>query len=151
MKTLSSILEKAKQRAEENKLPYAGALTPSEAQDVLTLTSAAKLVDVRSRAELELVGRIPTAVAIEWSFYPGWQANPDFATHLEMQVDKESLVMFICRTGGRSHNAAVLANQLGFAEAYNVLEGFEGAAEPETKQRGKINGWKIAELPWTHG
>jgi rhodanese-related sulfurtransferase len=151
MKTLSSILEKAKQRAEENKLPYAGALTPSEAQDVLTLTSAAKLVDVRSRAELELVGRIPAAVAIEWSFYPGWQANPDFATHLEMQVDKESLVMFICRTGGRSHNAAVLANQLGFAEAYNVLEGFEGAAEPETKQRGKINGWKIAELPWTHG
>ena len=68
-----------------------------------------------------------------------------------MQVDKESLVMFICRTGGRSHNAAVLANQLGFAEAYNVLEGFEGGAEPETKQRGKINGWKIAELPWTHG
>jgi len=150
MQTISSILERAKQRAEENKLPYAGALTPSEAQQLLTLIPAAKLVDVRSRAELELVGRIPEATTIEWSFYPGWQPNPDFAAHLEMQVDKEVPVLFICRTGGRSHNAAVLANQLGFTEAYNVLEGFEGAAEPDTKQRGKINGWKVAELPWTH-
>jgi rhodanese-related sulfurtransferase len=149
-KTISGILEKAKQRAEENKLPYAGALTPAEAQQLLTLIPSAKLVDVRSRAELELVGRIPDATSIEWSFYPGWQPNPDFATHLEMQIDKEVPVLFICRTGGRSHNAAVLANQLGFTEAYNVLEGFEGAAEPDTKQRGKINGWKVAELPWTH-
>ncbi|MEZ0232767.1 MAG: rhodanese-like domain-containing protein [Methylophilaceae bacterium] len=151
METLTKILQKAKQRAEENNLPYAGALTPQEAQQVLDLTKAARLVDVRSRAEMELVGRIPQATSIEWAFYPGWEPNQDFAAHLEMQLDRESLVMFICRTGGRSHNAAALANKLGFTEAYNVLEGFEGAADPATKQRGNINGWKVAALPWTHG
>lgn len=151
MKVLTEILQKAKQRAQEKNLPYAGALTPQEAAKVLELAPNAKLVDVRSRAELDLVGKIPQAVHIEWSFYPGWQANPDFVNHLNMQIDHEALVMFICRTGGRSHNAAALATQVGFAESYNVLEGFEGEAEPETRQRGKINGWKVAGLPWTHG
>jgi rhodanese-related sulfurtransferase len=151
METISKILQKAKQRAEENSLPYAGALTPAEAQQLLELAPSAKLVDVRSLAELELVGRIPGATHIEWAFYPGWTPNPDFAAHLEKQVDHEALTMFICRTGGRSHNAAALANKLGFTEAYNVLEGFEGAADPASRQRGAVNGWKVAGLPWTHG
>ena len=130
---MTEILQKAKDRAQQQNLPYAGALTPQEAAQILELAPAAKLVDVRSKAELELVGRIPQAAHIEWAFYPGMVANPDFAKHLEMQVDHEALVMFICRTGGRSHNAAVVANQLGFAEAYNVLEGFEGETELKLK------------------
>ncbi len=150
MASLTEILHNAAQRAQQNGLPYAGALTPREAAEVLQLAPAAKLVDVRSKAELELVGRIPQASHIEWAFYPGMVANPDFGKHLQMQVDQESLVMFLCRTGGRSHNAAVTASQLGFAEAYNVLEGFEGDTDPASKQRGKINGWKAADLPWTN-
>ncbi|MCZ2088436.1 MAG: rhodanese-like domain-containing protein, partial [Burkholderiales bacterium] len=111
----------------------------------------AVLVDVRSRAELELVGRIPDALHIEWAFYPGWVANPDFLSHLDKQVDREALVMFICRTGGRSNQAATLAAHEGYSGAYNVLEGFEGDADPNSRQRGAINGWKAAGLPWTHG
>ena len=151
METLRDILQRARERALEKKLPYAGALAPYEAFEVLQLTQNAKLVDVRSKAELELVGRIPQAEHIEWAFYPGWIANADFAAHLEMQLDREALVMFICRTGGRSHHAAALANQHGFSEAYNVLEGFEGESDATTRQRGAINGWKAAQLPWTHG
>lgn len=151
METLTEILQKAKQRAQDKNLPYAGALTPREAYEILQKTSNAQLVDVRSKAELELVGRVPQATHIEWAFYPGWIANPDFAAHLEMQVDHEALVMFMCRTGGRSHHAAALANQHGFSEAYNVLEGFEGESDPQSKQRGTINGWKHAGLPWTNG
>jgi rhodanese-related sulfurtransferase len=151
MQTLTKILQKAKERAQTKKLPYAGALTPLEAHEVLQLTKNAKLIDVRSRAELELVGRIPQAAHIEWAFYPGMVANQDFSTQLAMQVDKESVVIFMCRTGGRSHNAATLAAQLGFTEAYNMLEGFEGEATQDTKQRGRINGWKVADLPWTNG
>lgn len=150
METLNQILQRAKSRAIESQLPYAGALTPAEAAHVLQLASNAILVDVRSRAELELVGRIPAAHHIEWAFYPGMVANPDFASQLDAQVDKELLTMFICRTGGRSHNAAVVAAKLGFTEAYNVLEGFEGDATPDTKQRTRINGWKAADLPWTN-
>jgi rhodanese-related sulfurtransferase len=150
METLSSILAKARERAADLNLPYAGALTPQEAFDVMQLAPGAKLVDVRTRAELELVGRVPQAMHIEWAFYPGMVANPDFAAQIHTQLDPEELTIFMCRTGGRSHNAAVLAAQLGFAEAYNMLEGFEGEATPNTKQRCRINGWKVADLPWTN-
>jgi len=149
METISIILERAKKRSEELNLPYAGALTPQEAYEVLQKTSHAKLVDVRSQAELDLVGSVPGATHIEWAFYPGMVANPDFATHLDMQVDKEVLVIFMCRTGGRSHNAAVMAAKHGFTEAYNMLEGFEGEANAH-KQRTLINGWKHVGLPWNN-
>ncbi len=149
METMSKILERAKKRAEEAGLPYAGALTPVEAYELLQLTPHAKMVDVRTTAELELVGKVPEAAHIEWAFYPGMVANPDFATHLDMQIDKEALVIFMCRTGGRSHNAAVTAAKLGFTEAYNMLEGFEGEANAE-RQRTLINGWKHAGLPWSN-
>ncbi len=149
METMSKILERAKKRSEESNLPYAGALTPQEVYEVLQKTPHAKLVDVRTTAELDLVGKIPGATHIEWAFYPGMVANPDFATHLDMQVDKEVLVIFMCRTGGRSHNAAATAAKLGFAEAYNMLEGFEGEANT-AKQRTLINGWKHAGLPWNN-
>jgi rhodanese-related sulfurtransferase len=149
METISKILERAKKRSEESNLPYAGALTPQEAYDILQKTQHAKLVDVRTTAELDLVGKVPEAIHIEWAFYPGMVTNPDFATHLDMQVDKEALVIFMCRTGGRSHNAAVTAAKLGFTEAYNMLEGFEGETN-EQHQRTLINGWKHAGLPWTN-
>lgn len=150
MGTLNEILSQAQQRARENSLPYAGALTPSEAQKLREAVTQAQLVDVRSRPELELVGRIPGATHIEWAFYPDMRPNPDFLAQLEQQIDREALVMFICRTGGRSHNAAATATQAGYTNCYNVLEGFEGATDAATGQRGKINGWKIAGLPWTN-
>jgi rhodanese-related sulfurtransferase len=150
MGTLNEILAAAQQRAQKHNLPYAGSLTPAEAQQVLENAPAAKLVDVRTRPEVELVGRIPGAAHIEWAYYPDMRLNPDFMNQLTQQVDPESLVMFICRTGARSHNAAAVATQAGYSNCYNVLEGFEGATEPATGQRGKINGWKVAGLPWTN-
>ena len=149
METIQKILARAKNRSQEANLPYAGALTPQEAFEILQKAPQAQLVDVRSLAELELVGRVPSAAHIEWAFYPGMVANADFAQHLDMQVDKEALVIFMCRTGGRSHNAAAVAAKLGFSEAYNMLEGFEGEANTE-KQRTLINGWKHAGLPWSN-
>jgi rhodanese-related sulfurtransferase len=149
METMSKVLERAQKRAEESNFPYAGALTPQEAYEVLQKTPHAKLVDVRSLAELDLVGKIAGAAHIEWAFYPGMVANPDFAAQLDMQIDKEALVIFMCRTGGRSHNSAATAAKLGFSEAYNMIEGFEGEAN-EQKQRTLINGWKHAGLPWNN-
>jgi rhodanese-related sulfurtransferase len=108
----------------------------------------ARLVDVRTRAELEWVGRIPGAVEIELLTYPGSKPNPDFVKQLEQQVgDKNAPVMFICRSGGRSHNAAMLAQQAGYAEAYNVLEGFEGDRDG-SGHRNTQGGWRFAGLPW---
>lgn len=149
MESVENILKQAHIRAEQNGLSYAGALTPSETYAMISQDPSVVLVDVRTRAELELVGRVPEAAHIEWAFYPGMVANPDFAEQLQAQVAPARTVIFMCRTGGRSHNAALLAQQLGYAHAYNMLEGFEGEANAQ-KQRTLINGWKHAGLPWTN-
>ena len=144
---INEILQVAKQRAELNHLPYAGALTPQEAYRLID-TGSAVMVDVRTTAELSLVGRVPQATNVEWAFYPAMSANPDFAAELSAAVDLKVPVVFMCRTGGRSHNAAVVAATLGYT-AYNMLEGFEGDSN-EQGQRTLINGWKQAGLPWTN-
>lgn len=148
MSDQTEVLKKAKLRATENNLTYSGALTPEEAHTLMQENPGTLLVDVRSLAELELVGRVPGALHIEWAFYPGMVANPDFDKQLLEQVNKQAPVIFMCRTGGRSHNAAVVAAKLGYT-AFNMLEGFEGDANAE-QQRTLINGWKHAGLPWTH-
>ena len=141
-------LQKARQRAKEMGLPYEGALTPKEAHDVVQ-QGAAKLVDVRTRAELDWVGRVPGAVEVELLSWPGSRPNPDFVQQLEAAVpDKNTPLLFLCRSGGRSHNAAMLAMQSGYAEAYNVLEGFEGDKDGGG-HRNTVGGWRAAGLPWT--
>jgi rhodanese-related sulfurtransferase len=147
--SVENILTQAQARASQTGLTYAGAVTPQEAYALISQNNEAVLVDVRSRAELELVGRVPMATHVEWAFYPGMVANADFAAQLQAQVDKSRTVIFMCRTGGRSHNAALMAQQLGYSNAYNMIEGFEGQAN-EQKQRTLINGWKHAGLPWTN-
>lgn len=111
------------------------------------LAPGAKLVDVRTRAELDWVGRIPGAAEIEWNSYPGGVPNPHFLAQLKHQVDPESVVMFICRSGARSHAAAIAATEAGYSGCYNVLEGFEGDKDANG-QRGRIGGWRHAGLPW---
>lgn len=147
MTKLNDVLNIAAARAAAKSLPYAGEFSPQEAFEVLQQQEYI-LVDVRSKAELDLVGRVPDATHIEWAFYPGMQANAEFASQLQAQVDKNQTIVFMCRTGGRSHNAAVVASGLGY-KAYNMLEGFEGAANAQN-QRTLINGWKHAGLPWNN-
>lgn len=147
MGSISEILARGQERAKQTNLPYHGALTPQEAHHILTLAPQAKLVDVRARAEWDLVGMIPGAVQIEWFSYPGWHPNPNFIRQLKQLVDHEVLTLFICRNGARSHKATEAAAQAGFLECYNVLEGFEGDRDKAAQQR-TMNGWKNAGLPW---
>lgn len=147
MGKISAILQAAQQRARDMNLPYEGALFPDEAYEILQSAPGAKLVDVRCRAELDWVGRIPDAVEIEWMSYPGMKANPNFVAALAQQVDKEALVLFICRSGARSNAAAITATQTGYRDSYNVLEGFEGDKDIR-EHRNTSNGWRAAGLPW---
>jgi rhodanese-related sulfurtransferase len=147
MASISEILAAARERAQHLDLSYSGALTPREAHEVLCHAPGARLIDVRTRAERDWVGRIPGAVELEWVTYPGSQPNPDFGQQLRQQVDPEALVMFICRSGVRSHHAAIAATQLGYTESYNVLEGFEGDKDAQG-HRNTRGGWRHAGLPW---
>ena len=150
MGMLTEILRLSQARAKALALPYEGALTPQEAFEVLRLAPGAKMVDVRSRAEWDWVGRIPGAVEIEWNQYPGSVRNPNFLAELKRQVDHESLVLFMCRSGARSDGAARLATENGYSDCYNILEGFEGDKDANG-HRNTVGGWRKVGLPWIQG
>jgi len=145
---IEAILKAASERARAMGLPYAGAVTPAEAHALLQQDPAARLIDVRSRAELDFVGRVPGSVEIEWKTYPGMAPNPDFLRQLAAKVPQDAIALFICRSGGRSHETARAASQAGYTRAYNVLEGFEGDRDAGG-HRNTIGGWRAAGLPWT--
>ena len=109
----------------------------------------AVLVDVRTDAEREWVGRVPGAVALAWKQWPGMALNPGFDAGLQAAVPAGQKVVLLCRSGVRSVAAARRAAELGL-EAYNILEGFEGDAD-EHGQRGHRGGWRCQGLPWQQG
>ena len=148
MATISEILAAAEARGSQKNLSYDGELLPAEAYDLWQRAPGAKLVDVRTHAEWDYVGRIPGAVEIEWESYPEGKLNPYFAEQLRKQVDPESLVMFICRSGNRSHHAATAAAAAGYTQSYNVVEGFEGKKDA-SGHRNSVGGWRVAGLPWS--
>ena len=148
--SVKDILARARQRAEAMKLPYAGALLPSEAHALTEQVPGAKLVDVRTQPEWEYVGHIPDSVLVEWNTYPG-ERNTRFVEQLQAQVAKtESPVMFLCRSGARSHHAAAAATPAGYPNSYNILEGFEGDKDAHG-HRSSVGGWRFAGLPWVQG
>jgi rhodanese-related sulfurtransferase len=151
MPTITALLNAARSRAAEHGLAYSGALLPHEAFELLNEAPGARLIDVRSRAELELNGSLPGAVHVEWQSWPGWVANPHFLVQLQQAVDPEALLLFICRSGHRSHRAAIAATEGGLMSCFNVLEGFEGDLNKATGHRNELNGWKWRGLPWVQG
>lgn len=142
------ILATARERARAKGVPYEGLLLPTEAAQLLRDDPQAVLVDVRSRAEWDFVGRIPGAVEIEWKSYPGMVPNAQFAEQLAGRVKKDAHVMFICRSGGRSHETAATATRAGFKSCFNILEGFEGDRDA-AGHRNTVGGWRASGLPWT--
>lgn len=148
MADIEAIFKAARERARAQGLPYEGSLLPAEAHAILQNQPGAKLVDVRSRAELDFVGRVPGSVEIEWKSYPGMRPNPQFVDQLKQQVPADAVVMFLCRSGGRSHETAAAAAQAGYRDAYNVLEGFEGDRDAGG-HRNTTGGWRARGLPWS--
>ena len=150
MGSISEILDRARQRAEQQGVNYSGDVTPTEAFKLLQNAPGTVMVDVRTRAECDWVGRVPGAVEIEWVEYPDMTRNPNFVTALRKQVDPESLILFLCRSGVRSRGAASLALESGYTAAYNILEGFEGDKDAQN-HRGNLGGWRFHGLPWYQG
>ena len=152
MKTPREILDAARDRKQTAGLPYAGAVRPDEAYTLLQMEPRARLIDVRTNAERDWVGKValPEAKqgAVEWTLYPGGAPNPAFLQQLEELADKDDLLLFLCRSGVRSRHAAKLATENGYRNAYDILEGFEGDKDAEG-HRKTVGGWCKAGLPWT--
>lgn len=133
-------------RAAQHEISYAGEVTPTEAHQLMR-AGFAKMIDVRSRVEHELVGRVPGSILIPWKAWPTGELNPRFIEDLRAQCAQDDILLFLCRSAVRSHAAATAAVAAGFRRAYNILEGFEG--EPNhLHQRGHAGGWRRAGLPW---
>lgn len=151
MNTPSTILSTARARGQNDQLPYAGAVTPKEALELLRSDPAVKLVDVRTNAERDWVGRvdIPASqhAAVQWNLYPGGTPNPDFLPQLAQVAKKDEVILFLCRGAVRSRHAAKLATENGYANCFDVLEGFEGEKDAQG-HRKTVNGWCKAGLPW---
>lgn len=147
MGRINELLRLAQDRARTLGAAYEGALTPKEATELLQLVPHARLVDVRTRAEWDWVGRVPNAIEIEWQTYPGSTPNPHFIQSLRQALPTETLLLFLCRSGDRSASAAAAATEAGFPDCYNILEGFEGDKDGQG-QRNRLNGWRFHGLPW---
>lgn len=147
MTTATHIISLAAERAAHQGLPYDGVLLPREAFELLQSEVGAVLVDVRTKAELDYVGRVPGSTQIEWQTYPGGQPNPQFLDQLIRAVPKTANVMFLCRSGARSHAAAAAAKGAGYERCFNVIEGFEGDKDGQG-HRNSVGGWRFAGLPW---
>jgi len=141
-----TILARAAQRATAKGLNYFGDITPAEAW-ALHQAGAATLIDVRTQAEWAYVGHIEAVPLVQWRAYGAEQPNPDFLAQLGQHAATTRPVMFLCRSGVRSQSAASVATAAGYAQAMNILEGFEGDLD-ERKQRGSKGGWRAAGLPW---
>jgi len=147
-------------RAKERLAPdstYAGDVTPIEAWEILSQESDAVLVDVRTDAEwnfvglpnLESIGKKPLLVC--WQSYPNMARNPDFARDLAAaDMAHSASVLFLCRSGARSAEAAEYCTAKGLGRCYNIVEGFEGPHDQD-KHRGNVSGWKNRLLPWVQG
>lgn len=142
---VGAILHRAGERGRAKGLGYAGEVTPLEAWRLHT-AGAARIVDVRTKPEHEFVGRVPGTPLVEWRRYGETQPNPHFLSELSTVVEPGIPILFLCRSGVRSHHAAELAANAGYRSAFNIGEGFEGDLD-ESSRRGN-SGWRAAGLPW---
>ena len=143
------------QAAVENE-PMVKSLGPKEAWQLLQSNPRAVLVDVRSSMEYLFVGHPVGAIHIPWMDEPEWTVNKNFMPHLRQLMlggivadcgDGGAPILLICRSGRRSHDAALCLLQAGFSEVYNVSEGFEGNLD-DHHHRSTQGGWRFHGLPW---
>lgn len=140
--------------------PLVGEVDPAEAWHILSTQEAARLIDVRTRAEWGFVG-VPDVgeighrpIFVEWSSFPDMSVNPAFVAEVEGALGPElsGPILFLCRSGARSLQAAILVAQHYASKGVNVsclnvAEGFEGDLDA-TGHRGSHNGWKARGLTW---
>ncbi len=136
-------------------LNYAGEVSPEEAFGFVK-DNAAVVVDVRTVPEWQFVG-VPELKGTQgklamicWKMYPDFSTNTRFAEELAAVAGKDTPLLFLCRSGGRSLDAAVAMTALGYRYCFNVSDGFEGDPDASA-HRGATRGWKAKQLPWKQG
>lgn len=140
---------------ERNPKGEIGQITAREAWALLKREHESYLIDVRTKAEWAYVG-IPDLSSLgkgvflcEWQSFPDMTVNMTFCEDLERHFlgRSDAVLLFLCRSGGRSGAAANAMAARGYRRCFNVCDGFEGDLSTG-RRRGLINGWKVSGLPW---
>lgn len=122
------------------------------------------ILDVRTPEEYIFVGHAAMARNIPLLFIEyQWNAEEDepvvrpdaeFISAVKKSYAPGDTLLVMCRSGGRSAHAVNALAKAGFANAYNVIDGFEGdkVAEEGSAYFGKRmkNGWRNSGSPWTY-
>lgn len=135
-------------------------IEPKEAFEKLQNEENTVLIDVRTDAEFTFVGQIDLSsinkdvILLPWKIFPAMNVNARFQMILERNLQekfgenaKNAQLIFICRSGGRSYEAASFIESLGYKNCFNLTGGFEGDLDSKG-HRSNINGWKANNLPW---
>jgi rhodanese-related sulfurtransferase len=91
-------------------------LSQQQWEEQLNNDSNAVLLDVRTQEEVD-EGKIPKALHID--IYNG----QGFINEVDA-LDKSKNYYVYCRSGGRSAQACLIMNKLGFKNTYNLIGGF---------------------------
>lgn len=140
-------------------------LTPADAHAALQADPGIIFIDVRDPVEVSFVGHargmdanVPIATTSR-TFDPEagrykMTPNKGFVAQASAIIQREGAtkdtpVFVICRSGGRSAAAARALIKAGYANVWNLVEGFEGDMNKATGTRS-LNGWRNAGLPWAY-
>jgi rhodanese-related sulfurtransferase len=140
-------------------------VTPQAAYDGVTTDANTYLLDVRTDGEWNYVGHpgpnklkegaalSGKVINISWEIWKhgSFVLNPSFISDVEevFRDKANTTIIVICRSGGRSVSASIALEAAGYANVFNLAEGFEGP----TDVRGyrTLSGWKVRGLPYTFG
>ena len=123
-------------------------LKPPAAWQFMQDHPEAVLIDVRTTCEHLFVGRPPGAVLVPLKDGLPMQPNPRFVAAVkEVVPDPATPILFLCRSGHRSMEAAKLMAAEGYRTLVNIDEGFEGPLD-DHKHRSTLGGWRFHGLPW---
>jgi len=128
-------------------VPNVPLVSPEEAQRLLD--QGYTYVDVRSESEFA-EGHPPGAVNIPLQRAVGDRLvdNPDFMAIVSRRFRTTDPLVLGCRTGGRSHVAAMQLGQAGFSCLAELRHGFCGARDAFGR---RLPGWAQSGLPVEHG
>ncbi len=139
-------------------------ITATDAWKILQNNPNSILIDVRTKEEVEFVGFVDLSkidaqahnrvIYLPWKIYPQMANDEAFTDKLSALIaqnfpasnPEEVELLFMCRSGNRSFEAAMFMSDFGY-KCYNLTNGFEGSHD-SSMHRGTISGWKVENLPW---
>jgi rhodanese-related sulfurtransferase len=118
---------------------YAGNITAATAWSLLSSEQETVLIDVRTLPEWQagisdLSAMKKKPVLLSWKNAPNYDFNQNFLTDFnKLSLNEDQKILFLCKVGGRSAEAAQTVAAMGYTNCYNIEGGFDS--------------WKSENLP----